>query len=126
VERTYKRVDLPMGQLGYAIHEIFPGSEPGVDRVGDCVLHMLASTMPETVHDTVVALQKAYQQGRADMTEDLSRIAGPARGPDELIRDHLILRHGFLPDELEGSSYHDLSMIHNDQDHPHVHDEEQP
>jgi hypothetical protein len=53
---------------------------------GDEVLHMLASTMPETVSDTIVALQRAYREGREDRSKEILGDEGIAAGGAEVRR----------------------------------------
>ena len=79
--KTYKSARPADGAtLGTFIFE-FEDDERGTE-----VLHMLASTMPETVHDTITALQRAYRTGREDRSEEILGDDGLARGIGELSR----------------------------------------
>lgn len=63
MSRTFKMVQTPRGMKGTFIHEIVGGEVEGE------FLHLPEGTAPETKHDVVTALQKAYQLGQQDRPE---------------------------------------------------------
>lgn len=110
-QRTYKIVDPPQGILDQQIWEFRDDGE--ADRP---YLSLWRSTPGSTVSNTVKGLQKAYQGGREDRSEEILGDAGLARatsaaglhGPQGVLGDAVLGQAvGCKCGRFEGSSIAD-------------------
>lgn len=79
-QRTYKTTATPGGVVGIPIFEFREDGER--DR---CVVHLDPGARPNAI-DVVEALQKAYEGGREDRSEEILGNAGLARASVEATR----------------------------------------
>jgi hypothetical protein len=70
MKHTYKIAPSPPGQKGIFISR-YPDVEGIEKHIGEPFLHLPAATIPEAQSDTVMALQRAYRDGREDRSEEL-------------------------------------------------------